>query len=135
MKQYYEVIDSLDYGHTVEDIRSVTQAGDTIYLRPIPSPGWVRLEDRKPTAEDADEKGYVMIRDKNGAFGYENIQGNALVRAPYTHFHPIAKFVPAVPTFGEWLCALPDYYTSHFESKVKWMNERLAEYQSKWGSK
>jgi len=129
MSKYYQRADL--HGQESPGDIIVSKGLLNIRLRPV-TLGWVSLEDRKPTAEDADN-GWLLVKVANLVCAQqvklENISKTPLA----THFHPIAKFAPEVPTFGEWLCALPDYYTSHSEAKVKWMNERLAEYSAKFG--
>jgi hypothetical protein len=53
-----------------------------------------------------------------------------------THFHPIAKFDPKVPTFGEWLSNnmhWPSFEILSYEDRGLIMESKHAEYQSKFG--
>jgi hypothetical protein len=130
MKQYYEKISDVSLWKD-GDYRI-----DGYTFRPIPSPGWASLEDRKPTVEDADENGNVLSIDRSDNRKLSYWVDVAQLRH-FTHFLPIPKFVPSVPTFGEWYIKQtgPGFGGATTAERVAWMDKMLAEYQSKWGSK
>jgi len=130
MSKYYQRVDL--HGQESPGDIIVSKGLLNIRLRPV-TLGWVSLEDRKPTAQDADN-GWLLVKVANLVCAQqvklENISKTPLA----THFHPIAKFVPQVPTFGEWLKRLMSNLPMS-EVAAEWITEKHAEYQQKYGEK
>jgi hypothetical protein len=144
MSEYYQAVSfedatgKDDFGVFVGDPR---RKAERMWLRPVTLPvsGWVSLEDRKPTAEDADEYGQILLRIKGCARTVmESWYYDATFPEAATHFQPIAKFAPKVPSFGEWLMQQQDHreYTNGNKGfRIEWLTKKHAEYQQKYGEK
>jgi hypothetical protein len=149
-KQYYEEIDfseatgDADFGVFVGDPRNKCKR---MWLRPVtlPSTGWVSLEDRKPTVEDGNAYGSVLVLHEDGHMGLqtwthvgtgypERVTANTAIA--WFSLSRLPKFAPKVPTFGEWLNSHSDVSVYDFklgETFSKWITEKHAEYSAKFG--
>jgi hypothetical protein len=94
MKQYYERVDL--HGQEKERDLILSKGLLNIRLRPVtlPFPGWVSLEDRKPTEMDCCADGYGRLWTLISNKGNQHyVPLDCLFKYPEaTHFLPIPKF-------------------------------------------
>lgn len=74
-----------------------------VWQRPVPSPNWISLDEREPTAEDADSNGRIVVVSKGVGFPW--IASWQEFSSSATHFFPLPKFVAPDPdeaAFEKW---------------------------------